>query len=341
MYNSFVDASGKHLDKDPENFVLNSITIHKSEQNYLNEKIDEIKQKHFPNIDPDYIEFHATEMIHHLGIFKKTKTQKIYKIFDDVFNLLADNHSKLFIVSSLIKKPKLYLGTDTEDLAYKFMLERINEEIKSMNDKNNSNERCVLVLDSEGDRDYEVTKKIHRITKRGTEFSDLKYISDEKILQNSKSSNLLQSSDFVAYAIRRRHRESTGNKKYQDIWNSYYDQMKSKFRRVNNHYYNHGLMIFPKTNWLSNSFCYENGISGITILDEPQIINTEYGKKLQCNVLCNDKKRSVKTLEIRKNMKKTLTDMIGGNLSNAVGKTFRLEFVKSSNGERITKRIVN
>ena len=158
-----MDASGKHLRKDPENFVLNSVTIHKSHQDYMNEQIDRIKKNHFLNQNPNNIEIHATDMIHHNGIFKKVKNQKIYKIFDDVFSLLSEDDTKLFIVSSLIKKPKLYLGTDIENLSYKFMLERINEEIKSINDKNNSNEGCILVLDSEGERDYEITKKIQRI----------------------------------------------------------------------------------------------------------------------------------------------------------------------------------
>ena len=72
-----MDASGKHLDKDPENHVLNSVTVHKSDQDHMNKQIDKIKQKYFPNLNPDDIEFHATEMIHHLGIFKKMKTQKI------------------------------------------------------------------------------------------------------------------------------------------------------------------------------------------------------------------------------------------------------------------------
>lgn len=317
MYYSFVDASGKHLHNDPENFVLNSVTIHKSHQKELEERIDHIKEKHFPDINPRFVEFHATDMVHYRGIFKKMKAHKIYKMFDDMFDMVSDESTKLFIVSSVIKKPKIYFGTDIEELAYGFMLEGIDREVKSRD----KSLKAILEIDSEGDRDDYVMNKIYRITKNGTKYSNLQNISHEKIIQNSKSSNLLQLCDVIGYAIRKRHRDGNAENKYNQKWELYYSQLRTKFSKVKGRHYNYGLMVFPKINWLTTSHVEKNNIRNLKVLKKPQIYETYYGDNLQCIVGCDD--GSVRMLDINKSRQSRIAEL-GFDLKHLLDKSISI-----------------
>lgn len=176
MYYSFIDASGKHLRKDPENFVLNSITIHESELEQICIKINEIKKDYFKNIDPNMIEFHVTSMLHRDDYFKGMKPKHLYKILDDIFSLISSSQDDYFITTSLIKKDMLYQETDPEKWAYTFLLEKINEEVVAKNRQNGTSERCKLIVDTEKDRDFDIRVMIEHVLKYQTKYSDYKWV---------------------------------------------------------------------------------------------------------------------------------------------------------------------
>ncbi len=75
MFIIYLDASGRPEQSDPESFTLASVII--KEQNYqdLDNKIKQIKLKHFPSLPDEKVEFHAKDMMnreefsnHFLGI---------------------------------------------------------------------------------------------------------------------------------------------------------------------------------------------------------------------------------------------------------------------------------
>ena len=101
----------------------------------------------------------------------------------------------------------------------------------------------------------------------------------------------------------------------------YYSQIKTKFRKVNNRHYNHGLMVFPKINWLTTSFCLEKNITELRVLEKPQIYETEYGDKLQCVVGCDD--GSVRMLDINKSKESRIVEL-GFNLDSLLEMTLKI-----------------
>lgn len=90
MYYSYIDASGNRLRKDPENFVLTSVTISQSQLKYMNEKINEIKKKILPEYDPNDIELHVKDMLKRKGFFKNISTIQTYQLLDKTFQFLSE-----------------------------------------------------------------------------------------------------------------------------------------------------------------------------------------------------------------------------------------------------------
>ena len=224
-------------------------------------------------------------------------------MLNDLFGTLQ--YSELSIVTAVIRKQYLYLGIDIEKWAYSFLLERIDDEVKIKEQAGCFTKKSVLVIDSEGDRDYDVTKNIQRIIDDGTRTSDLRSISDEKILQDSKSSNLLQPGPmrWSMSVVRRRQREgSQPSNRYGKRWKSYYSCVRKRFRKVKGRHYNHGLMVFPKINLLTTEFVRKRNISEAKVLEEPQEYSTEHGRV--CSVIgCDD--GSIRMLDVTEKAKQT------------------------------------
>jgi len=314
MYYSFIDASGKHLRKDPENFVLNSITVHESKLEQLDRKINEIKKDYFKNIDPNMIEFHVTSMLHRDGCFKGMKPKRLYKILDEIFSLISSSQDNYFITTSLIKKDRLYQKTDPEKWAYTFLLEKINEEITTKNRQDDISEKCKLIVDTEKDRDYNIRVMIEHVLKHQTKYSDYEWIKKEVEFIDSKDSNLMQIVDCSAYVIRKHWRDGSNKNEYEQKWHDYYSQIKPKFRDNNGKIIDVGLKIFPNPSLFTIPFCEKNKIDKFLVLNEPRYTMTEYGLKYQCYIGCRDDKYSIKAWNISNYAKQQIHKIIGENL---------------------------
>ena len=135
---------------------------------------------------------------------------------------------------------------------------------------------------------------------------------------------MMQMTDCVSYAIRKYHRKNSGNYKYTQKWITYYNLIKPKFRNKNDRYKGVGLKVFPEVPILTSNFCTKNNITKLTVLDKPEIHYTDFGKKLQCMVQCNDGNNSLRMLNINQTSKRVIQKILG-TLNKLVG--FIIHFI--------------
>ncbi len=318
MYYSYIDASGNRLRKDPENFVLTSITIHESQLEYMDKRIYWIKKNELPEYYPKNMELHVKNMLKRKGIFKNISTSQTYNLLDKTFQFLSEGDTDYFIVSSIIKKELMYELTDIEEWAYRFVLERINGGIELLNKQNSANEKCQLIIDNDGERNFQISSRIDWELKYGSKYSKFEFILGKPDFVDSKSNNMMQITDCIPYAIRKHYRKNRGNYSYIEKWRKYYNLIEPKFRSENRKYKGVGLKVFPEVSILTSDFCTKNNITKLTVLDKPEIHYTDFGKRLQCTVQCNDVKNSLRMLNINQTSKRVIKKILG-NLNRLVG----------------------
>jgi hypothetical protein len=234
VYISYLDASGRASFKDSENYVLASLVVNERYWNYIDNKVKEIKLKHFPNLLDEDGEIHAKDIMNRDGIFNYLTWDEIYKIFDDVFNFISHISTDIVIHSSVIVKSKLCRkNLDVEIWAYRTLLERLNKFMEKENVKliqsNFSHQYCILLTDSEDIRkDQKLRIRLIEMLRRGTFYSKLNYLFEEPMFVNSKLRNLSQLVDCVAYCIRK-HFRTCAPSIHTTNWERYYALIEPKF----------------------------------------------------------------------------------------------------------------
>jgi len=253
MYIAYIDASGRPIkeDKQEKSFVLACLIAHESNWQYIDNKVKEIKLRHFPNLPVDEVELHAKDILNRKGMFKGLSWEKIFAIFDDVFNFLSDSNTRICIISVVILKEKMYQGKDIEKWAYRLLVERINKFLEKNNKEaiaeGKTPEYGIMIVDSCGFKvDLRLRRKITQMLKEGTYYSDLRYLIEDPLFTDSKWRNLSQLTDCVAYVIRRHFRTHVKLSFRDKKWEYYFELIKSKFDTdKNGNIYGCGLKVFP------------------------------------------------------------------------------------------------
>ena len=251
MYFSYLDSSGRPDYTDPENFTVASVSVNEIDWYNVDKRLNEIKQRHFPNQELNAIEFHAKDMINRKGIYKHMSWDNIYSFLNDLFKFIALNETCLSIIATIIKKDALVKKIDMEEWNYRFILERLNEYLISQNNllsqSNNPPQFGILILDSEGSkRDGKLRNKLKNILEHGTRYSKLDYLIEDPLFTDSKWRNLSQVTDCIAYCIRKKYRKNNANNMHLSYWEYYYSLIESKFYSKDGQYLGYGLKIFPK-----------------------------------------------------------------------------------------------
>ena len=249
VFIAYTDVSGRPEKIDEEDMVLASIIINERNYQYIDNGIKQIKLSHFPDLADKDVELHAKDMLNHSGIFKTMSWDKIYAVFTDMFDFLADPDTDLSIISVLIRKKKLYSHVDPEIWSHRLLFERLNTFIEKQNTKllesGLSNEYGIVIMDSEGSKkDQRLRNKLTGMLREGTAYSRLDYIIEDPLFTDSKWRNLSQLVDCVAYGIRKKHRANTQSL-HTAYWDKFYTQIEKKFDNSNGSYLNYGLKIFP------------------------------------------------------------------------------------------------
>jgi hypothetical protein len=253
MYIAYIDASGRPMKKDVQEkyFVLASLIAHEQQWQYIDNKVNEIKVKHFPRLPPQDIELHAKDMLNRQDIFKRLSWDEIYAIFDDVFDFLSDPQTDICMIAVVIRKESMYTGKDIEKWAYRLMVERINKFLEKNNEKailaGMAPQYGIMIIDSCGFKpDARLRKKVSQMLKHGTRYSDLDYLIEDPLFTDSKWRNLSQMVDCVAYAVRKKYRNSPNPSFHDKNWFGYFKKIFSKFdTNEDGKTYGCGIKAFP------------------------------------------------------------------------------------------------
>lgn len=235
MYIAYIDASGRPFkDKQEKSFVLACLIAHEQQWQYIDNKVKEIKLKHFPNLPDEEIELHAKDMLNRQDVFKRLNWDEIYAIFDDVFGFVSDDKTDICIIAVVIIKGKMYKGKDIEKWAYRMLVERINKFLE----KNNGTrilagmglEYGIMIIDSCGLKaDTKLRKKIAGMLREGTYYSDLEYLIEDPLFTDSKWRHLSQLVDCIAYAVRKHFRNPPKPSFHDENWEKYFQIISNKF----------------------------------------------------------------------------------------------------------------
>lgn len=214
MFITYIDESGKPDWNHPESeFVLAALIINEREWVSIDRKVRGLKQKYFPEKDPETIEFHATEIFHHKHVFKDLSLELRTTIFEDILKIIADSNCTLcstIINKDLVKDKENF---DVNALATKFLFERICYFLDSENGSNMAEgkpeEYNLLMFDSVNSTyDNKVRKMIRTYSSKGTGYERNRYIIEDPIFVNSSYRHLSQLVDCSAYVIHRKFRKT-------------------------------------------------------------------------------------------------------------------------------------
>jgi hypothetical protein len=214
MYLAYIDESGRpNIGVEGNIFVLSCLITNEQNWQIIDNRVKQIKIKHFPVIPHDEVEIHAKDMLNRTGIFSRLSFKQIYEIFDDVFSFISEKETEICAISVIIQKNKLYTGKDAEEWAYRLLIERINNYLSKKNRQRISNgqtpEYGIMIIDSCGMKaDAKLRKKITCMLKKGTYYSDLKYLIEDPLFTDSKWRNLPQLIDCIAYATKKKYKDT-------------------------------------------------------------------------------------------------------------------------------------
>lgn len=253
MYLAYLDESGRPTKNTTQEkyFVLATLIINEQKWQYIDNKVNQIKTKHFPKLPPEDIELHAKDMLNRHGIFNGLNWDQIYAIFDDIFDFLSDEQTDVCTIAIVINKERMYQGKDIEKWAYRFTVERINKFLEKNNEISISNgippQFGIMIIDSCGFKpDEKLREKIAEMLRNGTYYSDLKYLIEDPLFTNSQWRNLSQMVDCVAYAVRKKFRNSTEPSFHDKKWFKYYEQIFCKFdKNEDGKVMGCGVKVFP------------------------------------------------------------------------------------------------
>jgi hypothetical protein len=253
MYIVYIDGSGRpEKNCEPkESFVLAALVTHESQWTYIDNKVKEIKLKHFPRVGVEDFELHAKDMLNREGIFRGLNWKEIYAIFDDIFDFLIRDDTEICLIASVIMKQRMYEGKDIEKWAYRLLVERINKFLE----KNNETailagigpQYGIMIIDSCGvEPDTKLRKKLVEMLKQGTYYVKLTFLIEDPLFTDSKWRNLSQLTDCVAYAVRK-HFRNPANPSFHDVnWEKYYQMIRKKADKNENGIIDGcGIKVFP------------------------------------------------------------------------------------------------
>jgi len=249
MYLIYMDSSGSPLMKEKENYALSGIIVNETNWTYIDNKVNEIKIKHFPKMEPDKVEIHAKDMVNRDNVFKNLTYSQIFDIFTDVYNLIGDPDSNLKIISILIQKDKLdhtkKKPFDVEEWGHRLIIERIEKYLEKINKSSSIDQFGLIIEDTVSPKYDERTRnKVHAIMAYGTLYSKINYLIEDPLFTDSKWRNLSQLVDCVAYCVRREFMDKQAPAK-KKIWNNYFNTISINFDSNGRSYYGYGLKKFP------------------------------------------------------------------------------------------------
>ena len=211
MYLIYIDESGKPALKDQTPlFVQAAFAIIDDDWQSVDNAVNGLKMKWFPDLPPSEVEFHAYEIVNQKRMYKSLGKDVSLLILEEIYELIANIDCTL--LASVIHKRKLYKLKDQDVIelwSHRFLFERVCKFLDKENARrissNESPQYGILLIDSINTR-YNATikRKYQNFFNKGTHFQQNEYLIEDPMFVDSQYRNMAQLVDVVAYTVNRR-----------------------------------------------------------------------------------------------------------------------------------------
>ncbi len=244
MYLIYVDESGTLNVKDSSKFyVLSSIIVHEYNWVDINEKIDQLKVKHFPKCNPVDFEFHMSDITHKKGVFKQKSKSDLFIIIRDIFTLISTIDCTIICIAMI--KEQIGNPKKIEHISLKYLLERFERNLEEKNkDKQNKDLGLIIMDGIERSVDFGRLKTVREVRREfNAQYKKETFLIEDPVFVDSHYRSLIQLADAIAFCVQRTFQES--NEK-TDLFKECFELIKDKFA-VNSkgEIEGAGLKIFP------------------------------------------------------------------------------------------------
>jgi len=225
VYLTYIDESGKPERTHPENeFVLAALSINESEWKRMDRSVTGLKQKYFPDRDPESVEFHTSEIIHHRGVFKPLSLETRLMIIEDLLKVVSeiDCHiSSVVVYKDKITNPESDIGMFSMRPLFECLC-RFHDHANSEN-ADDDEEYGILLIDSVDKKyDNKLRVKVRGLCQKGSGRIKNRYLIEDPIFVESKYRHMSQLADCVAYCIRKKFRSGPGDPLDTETFEKFY-----------------------------------------------------------------------------------------------------------------------
>jgi hypothetical protein len=197
MHLLYVDESGNPDGQEDRYFVLGGVAVFEREVYWINEQINAIAGKYFPNAE---IEFHAQAIASHRDEpWHSCPTEQRNQIIDELCGTICSRRVALFGVA--VEK---ITTQDPVARAFEEICNRCDLFLRRLHAQGDT-QRALIIFD-ESRYEASLQTLLAEYRSLGTRYgSTVKNFADVPFFANSKATRLLQLADLVAYAVFRRY----------------------------------------------------------------------------------------------------------------------------------------
>ncbi len=224
MYLVYVDESGKPSKKHGSRlFVQAAFILLDREWQSVDNAVNSLKMKWFPNLPPVEVEIHAYEVIQQKGIYKRLGRTNSLNLLENVFELISQINCTL--IASVIHKHRLHTIKTRDEIelwSHRLLFERVCKFLEKENTKrtkaNQPPEYGILLIDSVNTKyDNAVRRKYNGFFKDGTLYQTNQYLIEDPLFVNSQYRNMSQLVDVVAHLVNRHTNLPQNKTQWNDV----------------------------------------------------------------------------------------------------------------------------
>lgn len=223
LYLAYIDESGKASKRDRTPiYVQAAFVILDYEWQSIDNAVNRLKTKWFPNLPPSDVELHAYELVNQKGKYKALGKTSSLKLLEEAYDLIVGINCTL--LASVIHKKNLYKLKTQDEIelwSHRFLFERICKYLEKENETrikaNDTPHYGLLMIDSVNTKyDNTIRRKYHDFFHFGTHYEKNDYLIEDPLFVDSQYRNMSQLVDIVAYTVFRRTNNTT---KQHNKWN--------------------------------------------------------------------------------------------------------------------------
>jgi hypothetical protein len=215
MYLLYLDDSGSTENQDEEYLVLGGMAVFERQVHWLTRRLDNLATSLFPQIPPQNVEFHASEIFSGRELpwdSLRNKTERI-GIMRQVLGVLAEAHDSVKAFAVAVHK-RSFPTHEPMELAFENICSRFDLHLKRIYRQYPDRRHTGLVIFDKGSHETTLQSLALEYRARGTQWGVLHSLPEVPLFVDSSACRLIQLADHIAYAVFRRY--NSGDSSYLD-----------------------------------------------------------------------------------------------------------------------------